>query len=44
MVFMFRSYIQSGVTNLCNNEQLAEEVAVIFHLLKLLSCFRVCRS
>ena len=30
--------------NLCSNEQLAEEIAVSLHLLKLLFCFRVCRS
>ena len=32
------------LTNLCTNEQLAEEIAVSLHLLKLLFCFRVCRS
>ena len=30
---------QSGVTNLCNNEQLAEEIAVSLYLLKLLFAF-----
>ena len=34
---------QSGVTKLCSNEQLAEEIAVTLHMLKLRFCFRVCR-
>ena len=44
MVFMYRKLIQSGVTNMCCNEELAEEIAVTLHLFKLLFCFRVCRS
>ena len=44
MVFMCRKLIQSGVTNMCCNEQLAEDIVVTLHLLKLLFCFRVCRS
>ena len=44
MVFMCKNLIQSGVTNLCSNEQLAGEITVTHHLLKLLFCFRVCRT
>ena len=42
--FHVQKHIQFGVTNLCSNEQLAEEIAVSLHFLKLLFCLRVCRS
>ena len=32
------------LTNLCTNKQLADDIAVSLHLLKLLLCLRVCRS
>ena len=35
MVFMCKTLIQFGVTNLCSNEQLAEEIADTLHWLKL---------